>query len=125
MAGGHRFHRDQDGHSISVQLNGARNAVEVLVDGKVVAYRNGLGKDTSVLTAELPGDPPQPFRILLAPVAGAHGAPSCVMESAGTRCLMPLVPLGRPHLGAQHGPSPTRLIRRRLRRLMRRRARHR
>ncbi|UYQ63166.1 hypothetical protein [Streptomyces peucetius] len=44
MAGSHRFHLDQGGHSVTVQLRHARGEVEVLVDGKVAAYRRGLGK---------------------------------------------------------------------------------
>ncbi|MEV4332805.1 hypothetical protein AB0K02_20060 [Streptomyces sp. NPDC049597] len=122
MAGGRRFHLDQDGHSVTVQLRGAHPEVEVLVDGKVVAQRTGPVKGTTALEAELPGDPPRPFRILIAPVEGPDGTPLCMMESAGARSPMPLVPLlsaGRP---AQPGPSPTRLVRRRLRRLLHRRA---
>ncbi|MDQ1012819.1 hypothetical protein QFZ82_007304 [Streptomyces sp. V4I23] len=120
MAGGRRFHLDQDGHSVTVQLGGARPEVEVLVDGKVVAYRRGPA--TTALDAELPGDPPRPFRILIAPVEGPEATPLCMMESAGTRHLMPLVPLLSPGRPPQPGPSPTLLVRRRLRRLLHRRA---
>lgn len=122
MAGGQRFHLDQDGHSVTVQLRGRRDEAEVLVDGKVVAYQRGSVKRTTALEAELPGDPPRPFRILISPVEGPDGAPLCVMERAGTRYLMPLVPLRHPDRPAQPGPSPTLLVRRRLRRLLHRRA---
>ncbi|MGW7284598.1 hypothetical protein ACWGH4_03740 [Streptomyces sp. NPDC054847] len=121
MARGWRFHLDQDGHSVTVQLRRARGEVEVLVDGKVVAYRRTLGKDTTALTAELPGDPPRPFRILLAPVEGADGAPLCAMESAGMRYLMPLVPLRGSDRPQWRDPSPAPFLRRLGGRLLRRR----
>lgn len=121
MAGGRRFHLDQDGHSVTVQVRHARGEVEVLVDGKVVAYRRRLGKDTTTLTAELPGDPPRPFRILLAPVEGADGAPLCAMERAGMRYLMPLVPLHGSDRPPQRGPLPVPVLRRLRSRLLRRR----
>jgi hypothetical protein len=123
MAGGHRFHLDQDGHSVTVQLRHAHREVEVLVDGKVVAYRRGLGKDTAVLTAELPGDPPRSFRVLLAPLEGADGAPLCVLESDGTRYLMPLVALGASGPAPQRSPSHLRFTRRLRSMLRSRRAR--
>ncbi|NWF25526.1 hypothetical protein HW130_04485 [Streptomyces sp. PKU-EA00015] len=122
MTGGRRFHLDQDGHSVTVQLRGARPEAEVLVDGKVVAYRRGQIKATTALEAELPGDPPRPFRVLIAPVEGPEETPLCMMESAGARYLMPLVPLLGPGRPPQPGPSPTLLVRRRLRRLLHRRA---
>jgi hypothetical protein len=94
----------------------------VLVDGKVVAYRAGLVKDTTALTAEPPGDPPRPFRVLLAPVEGTGGAPLCVLESGGTRYLMPPVPLHAFDRSPRQGPSRLRLARR-LRGMLRNRRR--
>ncbi|MFM9369983.1 hypothetical protein [Streptomyces sp. Da 82-17] len=122
MARGHRFHIDQAGHSVTVQVTGPHGAVEVLVDGKVVAYRPALGRETCVLDAELPQDPPRPMRILLAPVEGLNRPPLCLLESDHTRYLMPLVPQparitsGRPDFGA------VRVLRRRMRRMKRRAA---
>lgn len=122
MAGGHCFHIDQDGHSVTVRLAHPRGGVEVLVDGKVVAWRNTLGKDTTAIDAELPEDPPRTVRVFLAPVAGADGPPLCVLENAGTRYLMPLVPPA--HAGRTTHPATTpseavRLLRRQLRRMAR------
>ncbi|NBE55163.1 hypothetical protein [Streptomyces boluensis] len=123
MAGGHCFHIDQDGHSVTVLLAHPRGVVEVLVDGKVVACHDAPGKDATVLGAELPGDPPRPIRVLLAPVEGADGPPLCVMESDGARYPMPLVTLGRT---ARTTPRTTttstqavRLLRRHVRRMAR------
>ncbi|MER7110517.1 hypothetical protein [Streptomyces sp. NPDC000229] len=121
MALGHRFHVDQDGHSVTVQFVGGAGGFEVLVDGKVVAYGPGRRKGGTV-TAELPGDPPRPFAITVSHPREMGGVPFCVLESGGMRYLMPQIPLGgageRP---ARRGPyRPVRRLRRFLRRSLRR-----
>lgn len=124
MALGHRFHVDQDGHSVTVQLLGAGGRFEVLVDGKVVAY----GPDPrtgGTVTAELPGDPPRPLSITVSDPHEMGGVPFCVLETGGMRYLMPQVPLvGSGSAPEHHGPyRPVRRLRRALRRLLRRSAR--
>ncbi|MFE9396324.1 hypothetical protein [Streptomyces flavidovirens] len=116
MARGHRFHLDQDGHSISVQVGRPSDGIEVLVDGKVVAYRRGRPKGVTVLTAELPEEPPRPLRIVVEDMGGEL---FCAMEASGSRFLMPQVPLWHP---AQEPPPRAGRARplRRLRRLLRR-----
>lgn len=44
MARSHRFHLDQDGHSVSVKP-AASGPVELLVEGTVVATRQGRRRD--------------------------------------------------------------------------------
>ncbi|MER5209580.1 hypothetical protein ABT063_03060 [Streptomyces sp. NPDC002838] len=120
MARSHRFHLDRDGHSVTVQT-AASGPTELLVDGKVVASRQGRPRDLTVLAAELPGDPPQPFTIRVDRSNEAGDVPVCVMEADGTRELVPYAPLV-----ARQPPSPgtgpahpmawlRRLVRRRLR----------
>lgn len=91
MAAGSRFHLDQEGHSITVQLTGVSGSIEVLVDGKVVARGSTSGAGETVLYAELPGDPPRPVSITLGNMGG--GVSLCEMDVGGTRYLMPRVPL--------------------------------
>ncbi|MET9799653.1 hypothetical protein [Streptomyces sp. NPDC006368] len=119
MAGSHRFHLDQDGHSITVLLGHVAQDIEVLVDGKVVAVRRGHRGGVRELAAELPGDPPRPFTIL---VEDLDGAPLCVMVRDGSRFLMPQVPLvpGAPGHERPAPGRPWRRLRRRLRRWLRR-----
>ncbi|MFF9866384.1 hypothetical protein ACF1G0_13280 [Streptomyces sp. NPDC013953] len=115
----HRFHLDQDGHSVTVLLGRTAHDVEVLVDGKVVAARHTHGRGGTELAAELPGDPPEPITLL---VEDVDEVPLCVMVRGGARYLMPLVPLateGQPH--AASAVRPLRGIRRWLRALVRRR----
>ncbi|MBT2507743.1 hypothetical protein J7I98_18015 [Streptomyces sp. ISL-98] len=115
MTRGHRFHVDQHGHSVSVQLGRPAAGIEVLVDGKVVAYRPGRAKGVTILAAELPEEPPRPFRVL---VEDMGGTPFCVMDTAGSTFLMPQVPLTSrhesPHLTSS---DPVRRLRRILRRI--------
>ncbi|MFI6106007.1 hypothetical protein [Streptomyces sp. NPDC051310] len=113
----HRFHLDQDGHSVTVLLGRTAHDVEVLVDGKVVAARHTHGRGVTELAAELPGDPPEPVTLL---VEDVDEVPLCVLVRGGARYLMPLVPLGtggRPP--AASAVRPLGGIRRRLRRLLR------
>ncbi|GAA2492531.1 hypothetical protein [Streptomyces gobitricini] len=125
MALGHRFHVDQDGHSVTVQFLDRTGAFEVLVDGKVVAYGAGRRQGDTV-SAELPGDPPRPFVITVGRPRRTGGVPFCELEIGGMRYLMPRVPLGgaggEP---AHHEPHRVvrvsrRFLRRSLRRLLRR-----
>ncbi|MEU0272605.1 hypothetical protein [Streptomyces sp. NPDC006307] len=122
----HRFHLDQEGHSITVLLGRAAHDVEVLVDGKVVAVRHehGLGgRGVRELAAELPGeqpgDPPRPFTVL---VEDVDGTPLCVMVRGGIRYLMPRVPLlpEPPPYGPPGAAHPLRRMRGRVRRWVRR-----
>lgn len=119
MSRGHRFHLDQDGHSISVQVGRPFDGIEVLVDGKVVAYHRGRAKGSTVLTAELPEDPPRPFRVIVEDMGGEL---FCAMEASGSRFLMPQVPLwGTDQPPPRAGRSrPVRRLRGRLRRILRR-----
>jgi hypothetical protein len=119
MAAGSRFHLDLDGHSVTVQLTRASGPVEVLVDGKVVARSAALGAGTTLLRAELPGDPPRPLGITLAETGGEL---RCEMELGGARHAVPPVPLlpERPPSGRSAGPHPLRRLRRSLRRTVRR-----
>ncbi|MDI3419184.1 hypothetical protein [Streptomyces luteolus] len=119
MATAQRFHIDQNGHSVTVQVAGVHGAVELLVDGKVVAYRRELGRETAVLDAELPDDPPRPFRILLAPVARGGGPPLCLLESDRTRYLLPLTPQSDRRDHALGAADAIRILRRRIRRMRR------
>ncbi|MFD4240378.1 hypothetical protein ACFWP3_01980 [Streptomyces sp. NPDC058525] len=89
----HRFHLDQNGHSISVLYEGPRRPVEVLVDGRTVAMGRAPGAARTVLTAELPGDPPQPFAIDLACPRDPDDSPVCALMESGMRYPMPDVPL--------------------------------
>ncbi|WP_175410842.1 hypothetical protein [Streptomyces sp. TRM64462] len=120
MSRNHRFHVDQGGHSVTVLLDVPAGAIEVLVDGKVVAgLRHYPRTDPAELTAELPGEPPRPIRVLVTRPE-RDGPPLCVLESAGTRYLMPHVPLvpQRPAAPAR----TTHRLRRRARRWLRRAA---
>lgn len=92
MARSHRFHLDRDGHSVTVQAGTTSGDVELLVDGKVVAARRGRRKDVTVLSAELPGDPPQPFTVHVDRSKQAGVVPVCVMETNGSRVPVPYAP---------------------------------
>ncbi|OEJ23696.1 hypothetical protein AR457_03475 [Streptomyces agglomeratus] len=117
MARGHRFHLDQDGHSVTVQTGQPSGGVELLVDGKVVGYQHGRVKGVTTLSAELPEDPPRPFRILLEDMGGEL---FCAMESSGQRFLMPQIPLWKPEEPPPRSRAkPSRPLKR-LRRLLRR-----
>ncbi|GAB2756469.1 hypothetical protein GCM10027072_63210 [Streptomyces bullii] len=127
MARSHRFHVDRDGHSVTVQTGSAGLAssgvVELLVDGKVVASQRSRPHDVTVLAAELPGEPPQPFTAHLDQSPRAGGVPFCSWEVDGHREPLPYAPLA-----ARRAPSPARPVTthplRWLRRIARRRLRH-
>ncbi|POX55291.1 hypothetical protein C3489_10850 [Streptomyces sp. Ru71] len=97
MTRDYRFHLDMEGHSVTVQTRHATREAELLVDGKVVGYLHALGhrEPASALTAELAGDPPRPFSVMLHASESAEGAPTCVLEIAGRRHPMPEVALAR------------------------------
>ncbi|GCB43470.1 hypothetical protein [Streptomyces sp. NL15-2K] len=122
MARGHRFHLDRAGHSVTVQTGARSGDVELLVDGKVVDFRRGRRTGVTVLAAELPDDPPQPFTVHVHPSKEAGDVPVCVMETDGDRVPVPYSPLT-----ARHSGPPTTGIRVRplrwLRRVLRRRSR--
>ncbi|MGW0395394.1 hypothetical protein ACWDYJ_31880 [Streptomyces sp. NPDC003042] len=128
MASRHRFHLDQNGHSISVLYGRPGQSVEVLVDGKAVAVGKAAAAGLTVMKAELPGDPPQPFTVHLGSPDDPGEAPLCTLVIDGARYLMPDIPFG-PSPAALAGPSrrgasavsPAASARRFFRRLLRRR----
>ncbi|GAA4934997.1 hypothetical protein ACFPM3_05515 [Streptomyces coeruleoprunus] len=118
MAAVSRFHVDQDGHSVTVQVAAVSGPVEVLVDGKVVARGRAPRAGTTVLHAELPGDPARPLGITLRDMGGVF---LCEMEVGRTRYLMPRVPLFPERPPAwRTPPHPFRRMHRSLRRAVRR-----
>ncbi|WP_406729174.1 hypothetical protein WJ438_37840 [Streptomyces sp. GD-15H] len=124
MARTHRFHLDLAGHSVTVQTRHATRETELLVDGKVVDYQRtqtGHRKPAIALTAELPGDPPQPFDVTVQTGETAGRAATCVLEIAGRKHPMPEMPLGRTDTDLSGAPRPSlRSMRRLLRSLLRR-----
>ncbi|MFD4245343.1 hypothetical protein ACFWP3_27700 [Streptomyces sp. NPDC058525] len=98
MAAHHRYHVDQDGHSITVLSDVRRRRADVLVDGKTVASVRVPRHGAAVLRGELPGDlpdPPKPFLIRVSHAYDAGDVPPCALETDGMRYLMPSVPLTR------------------------------
>lgn len=117
MTPGTRFHLDQDGHSVTVQLERGPGAIELLVDGKAVAHRANRGEGLTVLTGELPGDPPRSFGVTVGDMGGEL---FCALEIDGSSTLMPQVPLTT-RIPAPGGHArPLRTLRRSLRRVLRR-----
>ncbi|MEU7057252.1 hypothetical protein [Streptomyces sp. NPDC046197] len=117
MARAHRFHVDLQGHSVTVQTPAGRET-ELLVDGKVVGHRRtaaGHRGTRVVLSAELPGDPPEPFTVVCDAAGGKGGTGSYVLEVAGRTHAMPQTPVEHPAAGPAHW-LPPRL--RRIRRLL-------
>lgn len=113
-----RFHLDLAGHSVTVQTRLATHETELLVDGKVVGYEctQAGHRGITTLTAELPGDPPQPFDVTLRTGDATGHTATCVLEIAGCTHPMPEVPLGR---GDTMRPGVYRPSLRRIRRLLR------
>ena len=128
MVHAHRFHLEVEGHSVTVQTRHAARETELLVDGRVVGYQHahaGHRQPTTALTAELPGDPPQPIQITLQFGEAPKHAANCVMEIAGRRHLMPAMPLLQSDTAVSGRARPSlrsmrRLLRRHLRRTHRR-----
>ena len=86
----HRFHLDHAGHSITVEARtGHTPEVALLVDGKEVGYRHQRGADATVLTGELPDDPPQPFELRLDHLRHATRSLTCTLLLAGRELPMP------------------------------------
>ncbi|MFE3324605.1 hypothetical protein [Streptomyces sp. NPDC059176] len=117
MTPGTRFHLDQDGHSVTVQLEGGQGAVELLVDGKAVAHRAVRGEGLTVMTGELPGDPPRAFGVTVGDMGGEL---FCALEIDGASTLMPQVPLSSRSPEPSGPARPLRNLRRSLRRVLRR-----
>ncbi|MGW1894838.1 hypothetical protein ACWCP6_32035 [Streptomyces sp. NPDC002004] len=99
MARSHRFHLDLGDHSVTVQAHWSPGEAELLVDGKVVGYQQLRGRgpgSPTVLSGELPGDPPQPLTVTLRREEGRDGAPTCVLDVDGQHRPMPELPGNRP-----------------------------
>ncbi|MCZ4096820.1 hypothetical protein G3I60_19050 [Streptomyces sp. SID13666] len=85
----HHFHLDHLGHSITVNIrSGVSRDVEVLVDGKEVAHQR-VRAGSSVLTAELPEDPAQPFQIRIHQPRFGSSVPQCVLSLDDVDRTMP------------------------------------
>lgn len=124
MARTHRFHVDLEGHSVTVLLEWPGHEIEVLVDGKVVAYRGKPERHGTVLHAELPTDPPQPLTILVEDMGDSPFCSLVTPDARYRRFLMPEVPLKtregeRPRLRRTLGRLVRQLLRRQRRSLRR------
>ncbi|MGR4880932.1 hypothetical protein ACIPUC_16220 [Streptomyces sp. LARHCF249] len=117
MARMHRFHVDLEGHSVSVLLEWPGREIEVLVDGKVVAYQRKPARNGTVLHAELPTDPPQPLTVLVEDMGDTPFCSLVTPDARYRRFLMPEEPLVTPRSGA---PRPGRTLRQLVRQLLRR-----
>ncbi|MFD3536927.1 hypothetical protein [Streptomyces sp. NPDC058664] len=110
MARSHRFHLDVHGHSVTVHTHHAARETELLVDGKVVAYQRtqtGHCRPVITLTAELPGDPPQPFDVTLHTGKATGQATTCVLVIAERTLPMPEAPLSRAGTTPRTRPRPS------------------
>ena len=86
----HHFHLDHAGHSITVEVRtGHTPEVALLVDGKEVGYRHQRGADATVLTSELPDEPPQPFELRLDHLCHTTRSLTCTLLLAGHEFPMP------------------------------------
>ncbi len=95
VAGSDRYHLDQDGHSITVLHDPRRQRAEVWVDGKTVAAARTQRHAATVLQAEIPDVPPRQAVIRVGHPDDPGDIPLCVLETGGSRYLMPLVSLTR------------------------------
>lgn len=95
MATDHRYHLDQNGHSITVVHHVRRRRAEALVDGKVVASARSVRHAPVLLRGEVATDPPSPFLIRIGHPDAPGDVPLCVLEKDGLRYLMPYTPLTR------------------------------
>ncbi|MEU8463368.1 hypothetical protein [Streptomyces sp. NPDC029003] len=106
MAGRHRYHLDQDGHSLTVLYDVRGHRVEVLVDGRTVSTVPA-SPDVLVLRGQIPADPPLPFLIRIGRPYDRDDVPPCVLERDGMRYLMPNAPLTpEEEWPAEHDPAP-------------------
>jgi hypothetical protein len=86
----HHFHLDHGDHSITVNVGRGRTGeIELLVNGKVVAYQSEHGPGTSVLSGELPEEPARPFRIRVHEPRLIPSRPRCTLELDGVELPMP------------------------------------
>ncbi|GAA3373499.1 hypothetical protein GCM10020367_33650 [Streptomyces sannanensis] len=94
MARSHHFHLDQGDHSITVNVGpGTTGEIELLVNGKVVAYQREHAAGTSVLTGELPEEPARPFRIRVRQPHLGPSKPRCTLELDGVERPIPEQPV--------------------------------
>ncbi|GAA2228834.1 MULTISPECIES: hypothetical protein [Kitasatospora] len=88
----HSYHRDEYGHSVTVNVRSGRlTETELLVDGKEVGFlrERGTGRLPRLLSGELPGFPARPFTVRLErPKRGARET-ACVLELDGRDLPMP------------------------------------
>ncbi|MGW0366726.1 hypothetical protein [Streptomyces sp. NPDC002990] len=117
MARTRRFHVDLEGHSVTVLLEWPGHEIEVLVDGKVVAYRRKPERHGTVLHAELPTDPPQPLTILVEDMGHTPFCSLVTPDARYRRFLMPEEPLTTHD---SHGWRPGHAVRRLVRQVLRR-----
>lgn len=90
MSRSHHFHTDHDGHSITVNVSSAGpRELELLVDGKEVVHRTPRGTGTTVMAAELPDDPPHPFRVAVHQSRFGSTVPRCSLMLDGVAEPMP------------------------------------
>ncbi|MFD3700447.1 hypothetical protein ACFWUZ_30710 [Streptomyces sp. NPDC058646] len=105
MAAHHRYHLDQDGHSITVLYDVRHRSAEVLVDGKTTASVRAPRTEATLLRGEIPTDPPKPFLIRVGHPDAPDDVPLCALETGGMRYLMPTVALTRQEeWPAEHTP---------------------
>ena len=90
MTSHYRFHLDQTGHSITVDIRrGHAREVELLVDGKEVDSRRERASDSAMLSGELPEDPPQPFAVRVDHLRHRTRIPACTLLLDGRELPMP------------------------------------
>ncbi|MFI8825379.1 hypothetical protein [Streptomyces sp. NPDC053431] len=108
MTGHHRYHLDQDGHSITVLHDPRRRHAEVWVDGKTVAVAGTSSHHAAVLEGEIPGLPPRRMVIRIGHLDEPDDVPLCVLETDGGRYLMPRLALTRQERGPVERTPPAR-----------------
>ncbi|MEV0373806.1 hypothetical protein AB0I10_29060 [Streptomyces sp. NPDC050636] len=90
MGHSHHFHVDRGDHSITVNIGPGRDGeIELLVDGKVVAYQKEHGRGMSTLAAELPGEPARPLLVRVREPHLVPTRPRCTLEMDGVEQPMP------------------------------------
>ncbi|MEW2416906.1 hypothetical protein AB0953_24695 [Streptomyces sp. NPDC046866] len=93
MAGRHRYHLDQDGHSITVLHDPRRRRAEVWINGKTVTVAETPRHRPTVMEAEIPTVPPKGVVVRIGHPDDPGDVPLCVLETGGDRYLMPHVAL--------------------------------
>ncbi|MCZ7461887.1 hypothetical protein [Streptomyces sp. WMMC940] len=90
MSRNHHFHLDRGDHSITVNVGpGRTGGIELLVDGKVIAYRREHGTGTTVLNGLLPDDPAREFVVRVHQPHLVRMKPGCTLELDGMELPMP------------------------------------